>query len=387
MTDTNPTDSAGGGDEFEIIIKQTSGTLTNIKISPQTTVKHMKEMIEKETEIPVANQRLVYCGRFLKDDQTAQVATLAKGHTIILTQSAKPQPAPADSSAAGGTGSGGGTQPTPPMGAYARLDHFGSAGGTDMAAQMDMLNSQLQAGQAGGGGMGGDGAGGPPGGNAAFAQIMQQMMAGQGGGMAGDPSMGGAGAGGGLTQMIQQMMANPEMRQQIMQMQQNMQFDPAMQQSLMGMLNNPEVLQSLMTPEMMQLGLQNLQNMSTTQGGGQGQGQYAEILRQMMQGQAGQAGAEGGAPGQTSGQGPDMVQISEMIRRIQAAQGGGQGVGGMGGGMGGANLNLPPEQRFALQLEQLENMGFINRQANIDALTATGGDINLAIERLSPSGE
>lgn len=41
-----------------------------------------------------------------------------------------------------------------------------------------------------------------------------------------------------------------------------------------------------------------------------------------------------------------------------------------------------PEVRFQAQLEQLSAMGFINREANLQALIATGGDINAAIERL-----
>ncbi|TNN85707.1 Ubiquilin-4 [Liparis tanakae] len=41
-----------------------------------------------------------------------------------------------------------------------------------------------------------------------------------------------------------------------------------------------------------------------------------------------------------------------------------------------------PEVRFQSQLDQLTAMGFINREANLQALIATGGDINAAIERL-----
>lgn len=44
--------------------------------------------------------------------------------------------------------------------------------------------------------------------------------------------------------------------------------------------------------------------------------------------------------------------------------------------------NQPAEQRFASQLEQLATMGFVNREANITALTATSGDVNAAIDRL-----
>uniref|UniRef100_U3INF3 Ubiquilin 4 n=2 Tax=Anas platyrhynchos TaxID=8839 RepID=U3INF3_ANAPP len=49
---------------------------------------------------------------------------------------------------------------------------------------------------------------------------------------------------------------------------------------------------------------------------------------------------------------------------------------------GGSSQAQSPEVRFQQQLEQLNAMGFINREANLQALIATGGDINAAIERL-----
>ncbi|XP_032941871.1 ubiquilin-1 isoform X4 [Catharus ustulatus] len=54
--------------------------------------------------------------------------------------------------------------------------------------------------------------------------------------------------------------------------------------------------------------------------------------------------------------------------------------------LAGANAQLQnPEVRFQQQLEQLSAMGFLNREANLQALIATGGDINAAIERLLAS--
>nr|XP_020670911.1 ubiquilin-4 [Pogona vitticeps] len=51
--------------------------------------------------------------------------------------------------------------------------------------------------------------------------------------------------------------------------------------------------------------------------------------------------------------------------------------------LGGGNSQAQtPEVRFQHQLEQLNAMGFINREANLQALIATGGDVNAAIERL-----
>lgn len=42
----------------------------------------------------------------------------------------------------------------------------------------------------------------------------------------------------------------------------------------------------------------------------------------------------------------------------------------------------PPETRFQSQLSQLEEMGFVEKQANIRALLATGGNVDAAVEYL-----
>ncbi|XP_014238370.1 ubiquilin-1 [Trichogramma pretiosum] len=47
----------------------------------------------------------------------------------------------------------------------------------------------------------------------------------------------------------------------------------------------------------------------------------------------------------------------------------------------------PPEERYRAQLEQLAAMGFLNRDANLQALIATFGDINAAVERLLANGQ
>ncbi|CAG7818393.1 unnamed protein product [Allacma fusca] len=51
------------------------------------------------------------------------------------------------------------------------------------------------------------------------------------------------------------------------------------------------------------------------------------------------------------------------------------------GGTGGVP-QAPPEERYRSQLEQLSSMGFVNREANIQALISTFGDVNAAVERL-----
>ncbi|XP_038076501.1 ubiquilin-1-like isoform X2 [Patiria miniata] len=48
----------------------------------------------------------------------------------------------------------------------------------------------------------------------------------------------------------------------------------------------------------------------------------------------------------------------------------------------GTTQQQPPEVRFRLQMEQLVNMGFNDEARNLQALIATGGDVNAAIERI-----
>jgi ubiquilin len=59
-----------------------------------------------------------------------------------------------------------------------------------------------------------------------------------------------------------------------------------------------------------------------------------------------------------------------------------QPFGGSGTQTGAAPSTQPPEERFREQLQQLQDMGFTDRQANIAALVATNGFLQGAIERL-----
>ena len=43
---------------------------------------------------------------------------------------------------------------------------------------------------------------------------------------------------------------------------------------------------------------------------------------------------------------------------------------------------VPPEELYATQLSQLQEMGFYDTQDNIRALRATAGNVHAAVERL-----
>jgi len=45
-------------------------------------------------------------------------------------------------------------------------------------------------------------------------------------------------------------------------------------------------------------------------------------------------------------------------------------------------FSVPPEELYATQLTQLQEMGFYDTQENIRALSATAGNVHAAVERL-----
>ncbi|KAK5091651.1 hypothetical protein LTR05_001836 [Lithohypha guttulata] len=80
-----------------------------------------------------------------------------------------------------------------------------------------------------------------------------------------------------------------------------------------------------------------------------------------------------------------MMNNPEMLQNaMQMMLGGGAGAGGLGnfGNFGGPPDNRAPEERYATQLGQLNEMGFYNFDQNIQALSRSGGDVNGALEWL-----
>merc|ERR1719318_2318424 len=168
-------------------------------------------------------------------------------------------------------------------------------------------------------------------GNPAMQQQMQQMM----------PQM--------LQQMqnpsVQQLMGNPEALQAIMQIQQGM--DRLRQTA-------PDVFQSMGLPSM-----------------------PPSMVPPVVPGAATPASPSSTTTPTTTAEG----QAAPAVNPDQFSQFMTQMMGQMRAG----NPDQPPEERFASQLDQLASMGFVDRQANVQALIATMGDVNAAVERLLAS--
>ena len=93
---------------------------------------------------------------------------------------------------------------------------------------------------------------------------------------------------------------------------------------------------------------------------------------------------------------PSSLQMQQALQQFEQRGGVGDPFAGMGGmpsfgamppfggfgGMPAPGTRVLPEQAFASQLQQLADMGFYDRDANVQALQATGGNVHAAVERL-----
>lgn len=97
--------------------------------------------------------------------------------------------------------------------------------------------------------------------------------------------------------------------------------------------------------------------------------------------------------------GPEVIQAAMSGMGGMGGMGGLGGYGGLGGlgGMGGfggfggstgttgttgTSANSDPKVTYKTQLEQLKSMGFTNETVNIEALKATGGNVDAAVDRI-----
>lgn len=197
--------------------------------------------------------------------------------------------------------------------------------------------------------------------------------------------------------MMQTLASNPQMMEQMLQSSPLLAGNPQLREQMSQML--PTMAQQLQSPQMQSV-FSNPQALEAIFQIQRGMDQLQRVAPDLMTGLGGVGGINPLAglippastttsstnptstpsttsPGSTPGQADLAALMAQMLS---------SGSFGNLGGTGSPGVNLPPpEERFRTQLEQLSAMGFVNREANIRALTATFGDVNAAIERLLQS--
>ncbi|KDP43753.1 hypothetical protein JCGZ_22380 [Jatropha curcas] len=157
-----------------------------------------------------------------------------------------------------------------------------------------------------------------------------------------------------VSQMMQSLLSNPQYMNQVLGSNPQVRSMLDSNSQLREIMQNPEFVRQLTSPETMQ-------QLLTFQ-----QALLSQLGRQQSSQEPGQTGPGTGAPN-TMG--------LEMLMN-------------MFGGLGAGSLavpnrsNVPPEELYATQLSQLQEMGFFDTQENIRALIATAGNVHAAVERL-----
>jgi len=201
--------------------------------------------------------------------------------------------------------------------------------------------------------------------------------------------------------MDQIMAANPQMAAMSPQMRQVMQSDRFRQ-----MMSNPDTLRTMLQMSTMMNEMGGNPGAGGGFGGlpGAGAGGFGGFPAPGLTGMTPPAPAALGsptsaAPGAAPTPGANPMFDPAMMQQMMSAFGGGSpgtaGANPFGGenpfaAFGGAPAapadSRPPEERFQVQLQQLQDMGFSNASQNVRALLATAGNVHSAIEYILGGG-
>jgi ubiquilin len=182
-----------------------------------------------------------------------------------------------------------------------------------------------------------------------------------------------------INQMMQNMMNNPE------QMRMMMDSNPMMRQlrdsnpQMAAMLDNPETMRAMLDPNNLRAMAQMQQSLNQLSGSFPGMG-LGGSMPSSMNNSGTAAPPQGG------------LDFSSLLGGSGTTGGGASAANPLfpfmmppAGGVGAAgqpSSQPAPGHRFRVQLQNLQDMGFTDRSANIQALTSSHGNVNRAIEIL-----
>lgn len=347
-------------DAITLTIKSSGDVKYEVSISPSNTVLELKEAIASKSEIPATTQRLIYSGKVLKDTETVQSYKIQTGHTIHLVKSAAKTSNPNSSTTIGASNSstptGTGTGAAGTAGNNSAVPANISAGQGAFNPLADLTGARY----------------------AGYTQLPSASMFGPDGGMNGvtpDP------------EQLSQMMSNPMFQESMNSLLSNPQMlDYLIEQNpqlrAMGpqarqMLQSPFFRQMISNPEMMR----SMMDMGRNFGGDANTAFPSPGANPTISGST--EGTETNTEATTGG-----TAANQLPNPFSSFFGGNNGQIDPFALFGGAPQqpvetdNRPPEERYASQLSQLNDMGFFDFDRNVAALRRSGGNVQGAVEYL-----
>lgn len=366
-------------DSITINIKSSGDSKYEVTVSTTSTILELKNEIATKADVPADRQRLIYSGKVLKDNETVATYKIQSGHTVHLVKSAGAKPNPSGSSSGTGAGNAG-------------ANNAGTGSGSSNNDPNNTgVPSNLSAGQ---------GAFNP------LADLTGARYA----GYTQLPSASMFGPDGGMNST----MPDPDQLSQMMS-------NPMFQESMNSLLSNPQMLDYMIeqSPQLRAMGPQARQMLQSPFF--RQMMSNPDMMRSMMEmgrngnpfGGPGGAGGGAGGAGAFPSPGANPTVASDNNNNNDNNDSGNTSnntngtnappnpfasmfPGGMPpidpfsmfGGAGGAGAppvetdNRPPEERYATQLSQLNDMGFFDFDRNVAALRRSGGNVQGAVEYL-----
>ncbi|CAG2162604.1 unnamed protein product [Oppiella nova] len=182
-----------------------------------------------------------------------------------------------------------------------------------------------------------------------------------------------------MQSMLQTISSNPELAQQLIANNPFFAGNPEMQEQMRQMM--PTMVQQMQSPEMQSIvtNPQAIQAMIQIQQGMEQLQRVAPNIFGMIPNPLNMTSSAAASETNTTGTGGNQTSAAttaNSANSVNSAAALSQMMAQM------FSSQSPPEDRYTSQLEQLANMGFMNREANLQALIATFGDVNAAVERL-----
>lgn len=177
-----------------------------------------------------------------------------------------------------------------------------------------------------------------------------------------------------IQNMVSQMMSNPQLLQQIIS------NNPMLQQltnsnpQLLEMMSRPEFIQQMSNPQFIQSALQMQQS-----------GLFGQFPNQNTSSAstAQQSTAQQSSPDMFS---PDWASLNNMMTQLNGTYNPSNNLQNNNNNVSFNNTSQQQpqslEDKYATQIQQLKEMGFYDPLENINALVATNGNVNAAVERL-----
>jgi ubiquilin len=295
-----------------------------VLISLDMSLQDLKIEIEKVTQVTPENQRIIYGGRMIQTEKPLREYGMKEGNTVHMVAKKDPTPKTDTQTNTQQTNT---PQSTQQDTTTQNTQQTNTQQTQDTTTQNTQGNTQKTDTQQN---------------NTQQTTTDQNTQGNKGTGIQGlDPNtLAGIFSNPNMQQQVQQLLKNPEFLNELFDQNPYLQRLISTNPEMLNMLNNPNLSQNLTDPNFISQFLDNTNFGSQTQGE-ENFGSFGNL------------------------------NLGNLFSEIQNTKG----------------TNTQPQQptqeeKYSVQLKQLNDMGFSNKEQNLKALTETGGSVERAIERL-----